>query len=146
MQVVSEGNEGIALALRLIWPNAPGGKATHYRIANYTSTTEYYQNKDGQTTGHSEKMVEDQSKGVPTLILFWHEERGNVPLPFPLGLDETIQFVQNWLKVTDMPGRPPDHDGNNGMGWCIFTEGWGHVAGSHYAIVAIQPAWAMYGK
>ena len=140
----SEGEEGIALALKLIWSNAPGGKATHYKIARYTLKTEYYQNEKGKTTHHITDMVESE-KGSPTLILFWSDEELALPLPFPLDLDGSIQFVENWLKDVDY-GREPDHDGDNGKGWRIFTEAWGHVAGHHYAIVGVQPMWAMYGK
>lgn len=37
-------------------------------------------------------------------------------------------------------------DGDYECGWRMFTEDWGHVASFHYSIVAVQPAWAMYGK
>lgn len=146
IDVVSEGEDSLALALKLIWPSAPGGKATHYLIKNYGFETKYYQDTAGKVTHHFDTMIEDDGKrGVSTLILLWHEEGAAVPLPFPLDLTGVTQFVQNWLKVVDY-GPQPDIDGSSDHGWRVFTERWGHVAGFHYAIVAIQPEWALYGK
>lgn len=145
LDIVSEGESGIALAMQLIWPNAVGGKAVHYHIAKYTTKIKYYQNNDKITTHHFEDLVEDEKNGTPTLIMLWGNETGTEKLPFPLNLDGTIQFVKGWLKDVEY-GHQPDHDGSNGRGWRLFTENWGHVAGFRCAIVAAQPVWAMYGK
>lgn len=143
IDVTSEGNEGIALALKLIWPNAIGGKATHYLIAPHAWETAYYGHKECPTS-HSTSLV-TRPNGTPTLILLWGEEGGANKLPYPLDFGGTTQFIENWLKEVPY-GPEPDHDGSNGKGWHMFTEGWGHVANLHYAIVGVQPAWAMYGK
>lgn len=144
IDVVSEGDGALALALRLIWPNVPGGKATHYKMMNLIEKTEY-PIRDGKVAHHSTTMVED-SRGVSTLILLWSDERDAKELPYPLDLEESIAFVRGWLVHSANYGREPDHDGSNGRGWRVFTEDWGHVAGYHYAIAGVQPAWAMYGK
>lgn len=143
VDVVSEGSDGLEMAMKLIWPNAHGGKASHYLIAKYRESTKYY-SSEGETRSHSSNLVEDE-KGCPTLILLWYGEGKALPLPFALGLDGAIAFVTEWLKSVDY-GSQPDHDGSNHKGWRVFNESWGHVAGYHGAIVAIQPAWAMYGK
>lgn len=144
IDVVSEGDHGIALAMQLIWKRAPGGKATHYIIDKYESVTKYYCGDGVKTTHHSTDMVKGP-KGVLTLIFLWSAEGDSTPLPFPLDLEGATQFAKHWLEVADY-GPQPDHDGDNRKGWRIFTEEWGHVAYYHFAIVGIQPAWAMYGK
>lgn len=147
VEVVSEGKAALALAVQLIWPNAPGGKASHYREVKLKPKTTYYgdpRNPDAGTTHHSTSLAEDP-KGCPTLILLWHGERGSQPLPYPLGFEQAVEFVHGWLGATDY-GSEPDHDGSNGRGWRIFCDHWGHVAGHSSAVLGCQPAWAMYGK
>lgn len=146
IDVTSEGLESLGKALELIWPSAAGGKATHYIQSKFKEEVSYYQNKKGLTTHHYSKLVEDQ-KGTDTLILLWSQsgDKRDQKLPFPLKLEDAKSFVSGWLDSLNW-GHEPDHDGSNGKGWRVFTEAWGHVAGNHYAIVAVQPAWAMYGK
>ncbi len=157
IDVTSEGGEGIALALGIIWRKAaPGGKATHYKVIRTADSTSYYgkaiaPSDTGNVDGvpgvrvrHYRRTVES-ADGVQTLILLWHEEQGSTPLPFALDCKRAAEFITNWLGQADY-GRQPDHDGDNGKGWRLFTESWGHVAGHHYAIIGVQPAWAMYGK
>jgi hypothetical protein len=143
IDVVSEDVADIALAMRLIWPNAQGGKATHYYITKYSLETKYVPGPHG-IAGHWTRLKQDEG-GIPTLVLLWCEEHHETPLPFFLDLEGSIQFVKKWLEVVDY-GKQPDHDGDNKRGWRLFTEEWGHVAKHHGAIVAVQPAWAMYGK
>lgn len=141
VDVTSEGDEALWLAIRLAWPGAAGGKATHYKTVGLAKKTVYY---GEPTSGHS-TSTHEVADGTPTLILLWHAERDALPLPYPLELDDAIQFVAGWLRNVPR-GRRPNHDGDNGEGWRVFTESWGHVAGHQYAIVAAQPVWAMYGK
>lgn len=141
IDVVSEGQDALAMALALIWPNAVAGKATHFVVANLKDQVRYV---GSPPEAHSHWLVPDPA-GTPTLILLWHAERDAVPLPFPLALEDVPQFVKGWLRSADY-GQEPGHDGSNQRGWRVFTEAWGHVAGYHYAITGIQPAWAMYGK
>jgi hypothetical protein len=79
------------------------------------------------------------------LILFWAESKNAQKLPYPMDHAALVDFAWNWLKTATY-GREPDHDGDNGKGWRIFTESWGRVKGDWATICAIQPIWAMYGK
>lgn len=85
------------------------------------------------------------------LVFFWHTP-GKLPddasahlLPYPMHDEELINFAAGWLRSADY-GPQPNHDGDNGKGWTIYNEAWGHVMESPYAVIAIKPAWAMYGK
>lgn len=79
------------------------------------------------------------------LVLYWIPVDDMVPLPFKMDSDAIVPIVQGWLAEQDY-GREPDHDGDNGQGWRVYCESWGHVNHQFEAFVAIQPAWAMYGK
>ena len=137
IDVTSQGREALALAMEIIWDNAPGGKATHYRVMNLRRQI---------GDGLDEKLVEDPD-GTPTMILLWHEEgnQESSEMAYPHSREQATGFVRGWLGSVEY-GPEPDHDGSNGKGWRVFNEYWGHVAGYRYAIVAVQPAWAMYGK
>lgn len=141
IDVTSEGKSALALALALIWANAPGGKATHYKEVNLVRQTRYV----GEPTSSHYTSLKENPAGTPTLILLWSHERDAQPLPEPLDHLAAVKFAKAWLKKANY-GREPGHDGSNGKGWRVFTEDWGHVADHYYAIVGIQPAWAMYGK
>lgn len=141
IDITSEGSKALTLVLTLLWDNCPGRKATHYKVAKYEYKADYYGNP---TDRHYEKTVESE-EGKQTLILLWHAENGALPLPYPLDLDDAIKFVEGWLKNADYKDEP-DHDGDNGKGWRVFNEQWGYVAGHNYAILGVQPVWAMYGK
>lgn len=147
LDITSEGTIGIGHALAILWRAAtPGGLATHYKVAKYTERTNYYcYDREGQHRTRHSTRLEDDPKGCDTLILLWSAERDATSLPFPLNQEQAADFIRNWLGTLDY-GTQPDHDGSNGKGWRLFTEAWGHVAGHHYAIVGVQPAWAMYGK
>jgi hypothetical protein len=141
VDIVSEGKKALQHAIGIIWSNAPGGKATHYKIAKYEEKVDYY----GTPTSRHIVSTKESIDGVLTLILFWHAEKDAIALPYPLTEDEAVNFIDGWLTKVEYEGQP-DHDGDNGKGWRVFTEQWGHVAGNHYAIVGVQPVWAMYGK
>jgi hypothetical protein len=141
IDVTSQGAEGLALALRLAWIDISDGEATHYKIISLEQTVAYY---GAPTDQHRITSIESEH-GTPTLILLRKAEQGALPLPYPLDIDEAIVFVAGWLRRAPL-GQEPDHDGCNEPAWRVFTEQWGHVAGHHYAIVAVQPAWAMFGK
>jgi hypothetical protein len=141
--IISNGDEHLALALKIAWANCRGGKATHYREVKLSPHIKYYGSPE--TTHHYDELKQDDVKGTPTLILLWHNEDGAMALPYKMDLDESINFVKGWLRNADI-GEEPDHDGDNKAGWRVFTKDWGHVFGHRYAICALQPAWAMYGK
>lgn len=140
IDIVSEGHQDLEMALTIIWNNCPGSKATHYKIMKLKENFKYY----GTPISHYAEVNEDP-EGDETLILLWHEQKDALKLPYPLELEDAIHFVKGWLKKISYE-EEPNHDGSNGKGWRVFTEQWGHVAGHHYAIVGIQPKWAMYGK
>lgn len=141
IDITSEGEAALALALRLAWPNAAGGKVSHVKAVNLIEKVTYY----GAPTDRHITESREAQEGTKTLILLWHEERGSLPLAYPLDIEEAIPFVIGWLKRADR-GPQPDHDGDNGKGWRVFTDSWGHVAGHQYTIAAVQPIWAVYGK
>jgi hypothetical protein len=151
IDVVSEGDRALELAIELAMG---GATASHWKIVRMRRQTTYYAHgvKAGAPVAadviphtHGETLVEDLKAG-PTLILLWSgSEKGAVELPAEIDKTAAVEFVRNWLKRADY-GREPDHDGDNGRGFRVFTEDWGHVYGHHYAIFGVQPAWAMYGK
>ena len=146
IDVTSEGLSGIKSALEIMWPSVCGGKVKEYTSKKFITKIKYFcRDKDGgHYTHHYTELVEDKD-GIDTLILLWSKERESIQLPFPLGLTQTVDFIVGWLDNLNYGGQP-DHDGDNGKGWRIFTESWGHVAGYSYTVVGVQPAWAMYGK
>jgi hypothetical protein len=160
IDITSSGKTALAQALTIVWPNAAGGVATHYKVIRVAPTVSYYarlacdklhanvtlpsRDLPELHISHTEYEREDEA-GAPTLILLWHEENGALPLPYPLDLERAADFLGGWLLRVDY-GEEPDHDGDNGKGWRIFNESWGHVVGNHFGIVAIQPAWIIYPK
>lgn len=86
--------------------------------------------------------IEDPNYG---LILLWTDRDNATKFPRAKNAKRLVDFAWEWLQKQDY-GREPDHDGSNGKGWRLFNEAWGHVKNDWAAFVAIQPAWAMYGK
>lgn len=79
-------------------------------------------------------------------ILFWAEgAKDMVHLPAKMDQEQIIPLIKAWLSEADY-GREPDHDGDNGKGWRVYNEAWGHVNGEWQAFCAIEPVWLMYGK
>lgn len=121
ISVQSEGRKAFDLAFQLLFDNAAGGKATHY--------------------------FEDKDKG---LVLCWYEDasKKTVKLPSALTWRGAADLAWNWLEEQDEKQYRErlDHDGSNGKGFKVYNEDWGHVAGSSYAILAVLPVWAWYGK
>ncbi len=86
------------------------------------------------------------SQAKKRLVLFWLERKDiSHPLPAKLGPEAVEPFVRAWLDGADY-GPQPDHDGDNGKGFRVYNEAWGHVAGDNGAFVAIEPVWLMHGK
>ena len=137
--IICEGHDALDLALKMIWGSIPGGKATHYKVMKLKTETKYYPNH------HTTRNIESPD-GVDTLILLWNGDKDAIKLPFPLKLENVTDFVIGWLENEADYGKEPDHDGDNGKGWRVFNEDWGHVADYTYSIIGIQPEWAMYGK
>lgn len=92
----------------------------------------------------------DPQKGM---ILLWHntEAKGITGLPAPLTAEDAAVLVSAWLETrpnTECSDWDADaeHDGDNELGWRVYCEDWGHVAGERFAICAVKPAWLWYGK
>lgn len=115
--VTSRGSQQLKLILELVFAGSHN-KATHYQII----------------------PIDNQQ----TLVLYWSYDTGAVKLPAACNATEAAAHIESWLK--EQKSDEPDHDGNNSRGWRVFNEAWGHVAGSHYAFIAIQFRWAMHGK
>jgi hypothetical protein len=121
-----------------LFDNCPGKKATHY-----------FEHPD---KGFLLLWNEDQFiTGIKRSFPSPSEEPARIAankLPYPMGWKEAADLAWGWLlnqpkeKYTDYL----DHDGSNGKGFLIYNEGWGHVAGSHYAFLGVKPVWAWYGK
>jgi hypothetical protein len=141
LDITSQGRTALERAIQLIWDNCPGGFATHCDIVKLTHEVHYY----GEPTSGHYTTTKVTTDGIPTMILYWHEASKGKELPYPFDRDHSIDFIWNWLQGTEFPPEP-DIDGSCSKGWRVFNEAWGHVAGNHYAIVAIQPEWAMHGK
>lgn len=87
------------------------------------------------------------------LMRYNNERLGSKELPCPLDIDGTFQLVLNYLKSEEAKtietngwDRDADHDGDNGPGWRLFVEDWGHVEGFNGVICAIKPCFMWYGK
>lgn len=120
LKVCSAGKDHFDMSLKMCFSNSPGSKAKYYSV--------------------NEKFG---------MILYWskpEEEQNSQPLPYEMDLNASGDFVWNWLKNTKYP-KQPDHDGDNSKGFFITNgDGWGHVNGSFYSIVAVQPEYMMHGK
>lgn len=120
IDITADGRTTLEMAMQIAFAhNAPGLKAEGYCVS--------------------------ADKG---LVLLWSANdsaSGTVGFPFKMDQTGAADFVSRWLSEQSY-GPEPDHDGDNGKGWRLYCEGWGHVGNLHYAICAVKPAWAMYGK
>lgn len=99
----------------------------------------------------------DPKKGM---VLLWSTTESGTPFLAPLKATAATEMVWEWLQSKpeiecEDWDKDLDHDGHNVLGWRAFVEDWGHVAvgpnysgsgGSHYAIVAVKPAYIWMGK
>lgn len=98
---------------------------------------------------HEQYRHLDKPKRPDRMIFLWSDcekPEGYHPFPFEMDPAGCAEFAWRWLEGTADYGREPDHDGDNERGWRVYNESWGHVEDLHAAIIAIAPAWAMYGK
>ena len=100
-------------------------------------------------SGHSKivgwSIFEDEKK-CKCLALHWVDNKKNVNLfPYEMNFQQATEFAWGWLEKEPM-GRQPDHDGDNGRGFYLFTHSWGMVNSDYTAFIAMKPIWAMYGK
>ena len=81
-----------------------------------------------------------------TMILYWAKNDNCILLPYEMDVNQVVNFVWGWLEKTPPNYPEPDHDGDNGRGFRVYNESWGHIKGEWQAFIAIMPIWAMYGK
>ena len=142
IMAVSKDHEDIDFLLKVIWKNVPGGNASHYKITKLKEVVHYCGNP---ATAHYTNL-EEVEDGKDSLILYWHSDQNNLPLPFPYNIEEASAFIKSWLNKIKYPTKP-DIDGSSEKGFKIFTDPiWGFAGNSHYGIIVVQPHWAMYGK
>ena len=89
-----------------------------------------------------------EEKNPPRMVFYWTEPTnvvGFTRLPFRANAADIATIVERWLEEVPYE-REPDHDGDNGKGFRIYNEAWGHVDGHYQAFMAVSPVWAMFGK
>ena len=86
------------------------------------------------------------------LIFFWNKDRIKdqeaIQLPFGMFSKQAAEMAWGWLEnqKDERFKEYIDMDGSLTRAFRVFNENWTHVAGSHYAICAVQPIWAWHGK
>lgn len=149
LNITAEGEPTLKLAFDAAFThNAPGAKATHYSVRE-PQEGERQEKPDGVPKHWQAPWKYGQEPRPRRIVFFWHAPEQSQPdvvaLPFSLDAAGAAEFAMRWLAEAPY-GREPDHDGDNGRGWRAYVEGWGHVDGSHYAVIAVSPSWAQYGK
>lgn len=93
-----------------------------------------------------------KEKGLILLSYISSSNKDVIKFPAPLNSDQIADIVFEWLKTEEALLVPnegwdadADHDGNNELGWRVYTENWGKIAGYSNAL-AIKPAYLWYGK
>lgn len=93
-------------------------------------------------------IVDKRVSGPDRLIFFWTEPEANERINvFPGSADAKLlsAIIQSWLDEVPYGGQP-DHDGSNKKGFRLYNEAWGHIGSHREAFLAVEPAWALYGK
>jgi hypothetical protein len=159
-----EGDKTLASALGLVWqargldrvpplprPDYKKPGATHYAIRPGFAG-ERGEVPVGAPKYHNPDWKYDKEPKPLRLVFYDNRYKSSPPeggdqvaLPFTLDAAGAADFASRWLAEVDY-GNEPDHDGDNGKGWTVYNEAWGHVDGHYSAIIAIAPTWAMYGK
>lgn len=92
------------------------------------------------------------SKGLVLYSYISSTNNNAIKFPTPLMAAEVAPIVLKWLNSDEAKQVPfhgwdanADHDGENELGWRVYTEDWGHIEGEWNAI-AIKPAYIWYGK
>lgn len=143
INIVSEGSLVAPMKLACgTWRNKIVGYAIRDAVAG-----EAYSEDCLKDPKDKYKLKLDREPKERRLIFYWTKtDRPDfVAFPFTLDAEGAADFASRWLAEEDY-GRQPDHDGDNGKGWRLYCEGWGHVDSEYQAFVAVSPRWAMYGK
>ena len=138
ISIQTEGKKALDLAMQLMWDNAPGGKATHYCDHPTYGFVLFWHGDEKELMGKDDWTKPAVEKIMAPVI----------KLPFPMDCKAATEMVWSWLQEQpkEKYREELDHDGSNGRGFKIYNEYWGHVGSSHYAILAVLPVWAWYGK
>lgn len=104
--------------------------------------------------GYDKVVAWAQDKAGKRLVLYWAVDahsspRDGVtahPLPAPMDLALTVEFVKNWLESVDY-GPEPSTDGSVEKSSRVYCEQWGQIFGHGWnSFIAIEPEWLIYGK
>lgn len=86
------------------------------------------------------------------LVFYWTDSKGD-KFPVPVSVEGASEIAWEWLQSDQAKemefaswDHDADHDGSNDLGFRVYCEDWGHVAGRWEAIVAVRPAYCWYGK
>lgn len=84
-------------------------------------------------------------------VLYKYKSDKAIPFPCPLNAKQVAEQVFAWLESDPKVAlsgwdQDADHDGDNGPGWRVYCEDWGHVDHDFAAFVAITPAFMWCGK
>ena len=90
-------------------------------------------------------------KGFILIDTIFNRDEISIKFPSPLNAALVASIVFEWLgsdlaKNINCEGwdADSDHDGDNELGWRVYTEDWGYVDGE--TAIAIKPAYLWYGK
>jgi len=105
----------------------------------------------GGKFGRSKATHFTKDQNGARIVLFWTNANGGTfkPTPFPTTLDwkAAADVVWHWLETEAPYPREPSHDGDNKKGFRVHNDDWGHIKEFGWeSFLAIEPAWAMYGK
>lgn len=153
LDVIGEGDKQLKTALSLALRDH---LATTVSIAPCVHDIVYhYQDGNDEPISHTMKIQIDRMIGVDTMFVFWgkcneirlpHDFGGEMTgLPFELDEEALFYFVKGWLTKAKIPPAPR-FDGSVERGWRVFTDQSGGILHSPYGLMAIQPAWALFGK
>jgi hypothetical protein len=153
IRVCATGRGSLWNAIQLAFAhNCPGGKVTHYALVGMRERTEYRKRGDDRMEHSTVWMLDESGLGRTTLVLLWGDETPSSPpqnkvqkLPYPLALEQCVDFCKGWLDVQELTNEP-DHDGDNGRGFHLFVGPWKQLGPYSYSIFGLQAIWAMYGK
>lgn len=92
-----------------------------------------------------------EKKGLIFIDTIFSSDNISIKFPVPLPADLLAEMAFEWLKspaaqkvTCEGWDADADHDGDNEMGWRVYTEDWGHVDGEN--AIAVKPAYMWYGK
>jgi len=103
------------------------------------------------TSGYkAESWIIDKKKGF---VLLWSDNKGN-KLPYPMSALEIFPMIKGFLESEQAKeieckdwDEDTDHDGDNELGWRVYTENWGKIDGvDGCSFLAIKPTYVWYGK